>query len=173
MEIRREHDLLGEARVPAGAYWGIHTLRALENFPITGKPIGSYPDLVRALALIKHAAALANLELGQLDHERADAIIAACQEIARGRLHEEFVVDVIQGGAAPELIEWHTDTHPAPRLDDMGLALERLEIHHPEPARIEQLLRALKIDGPIEVVKEPAAARLVAHIQTRHGLRTL
>lgn len=99
METRREHDLLGEADVPAGAYWGIHTLRALENFPITGKPIGSYPDLVRALALIKHAATLANLELGQLDHERADAIIAACQEIARGRLHEEFVVDVIQGGA--------------------------------------------------------------------------
>jgi aspartate ammonia-lyase len=99
METRREHDLLGEADVPAGAYWGIHTLRALENFPITGKAIGSYADLVRALALIKHAAALANLELGQLDRERADAIVAACQEIARGRLHEEFVVDVIQGGA--------------------------------------------------------------------------
>jgi aspartate ammonia-lyase len=99
METRREHDLLGEADVPAGAYWGIHTLRALENFPITGKAIGSYADLVRALALIKHAAAQANIELGQLDPERGNAIIAACEEIARGRLHEEFVVDVIQGGA--------------------------------------------------------------------------
>jgi aspartate ammonia-lyase len=99
MKNRLEHDLLGEAAVPADAYWGIHTLRALENFPITGKPIGSYAELVRALALTKHAAAQANAELGQLDTERADAIIAACQEIARGRLHEEFVVDVIQGGA--------------------------------------------------------------------------
>jgi aspartate ammonia-lyase len=99
MTTRTEHDLLGEADVPADAYWGIHTLRALENFPITGKAIGSYPDLVRALALIKHAAALANLELGQLDPERGNAIIAACEEIVRGRLHEEFVVDVIQGGA--------------------------------------------------------------------------
>ncbi|MBU1237685.1 MAG: aspartate ammonia-lyase [Gammaproteobacteria bacterium] len=99
MKNRREHDLLGEAHVPADAYWGIHTLRALENFPITGKPIGSYAELVRALALTKQAAAQANAELGQLDSERADAIVAACQEIARGRLHEEFVVDVIQGGA--------------------------------------------------------------------------
>jgi hypothetical protein len=78
------------------------------------------------------------------------------------------------GGAAPALIEWHTDTHPALKLDDMGLALVKLEIHHPEPARIERLLRALKIDGPVEVVSEPsAAARLVAHIQTPQGLRKL
>jgi hypothetical protein len=77
------------------------------------------------------------------------------------------------GGAAPALIEWHTDTHPALRLDDRGLALERLEIHHPEPARIERLLHALKIAGPVEVVREPAAARLVAHIRTPQGLRTL
>jgi hypothetical protein len=77
------------------------------------------------------------------------------------------------GGAAPALIEWHTDTHPALRLDDRELALERLEIHHPEQARIERLLNALKIDGPIEIVREPAAVRLVAHIQTPRGLRTL
>ena len=96
---RIEHDLLGEREIPAGAYWGIHTLRALENFPITGKTIGSYPDLVRALALVKQAAAQANRDLGELDDERARAIIAACQEIARGALHEQFVVDVIQGGA--------------------------------------------------------------------------
>ena len=72
---------------------------AIENYPITSKPIGSYPELVRALALIKQAAALAHKELGQLDATRADAIVAACQEIAGGKLHDEFVVDVIQGGA--------------------------------------------------------------------------
>ncbi len=98
-ETRLEHDLLGERAVPAGAYWGIHTLRALENFPITGKSVGSYRELVRALALVKQAAALANLELETLDQRRADAIVAACRRIAAGELHGEFVVDVIQGGA--------------------------------------------------------------------------
>jgi aspartate ammonia-lyase len=96
---RLEHDLLGQREVPADAYWGIHTLRALENFPITGKAIGTYPDLVKALALIKLAAAHANLELGELDGERFDAIAGACQEIIAGALHDQFVVDVIQGGA--------------------------------------------------------------------------
>jgi aspartate ammonia-lyase len=99
MTTRLEHDLLGDAEVPATAYWGVHTLRAIENYPITGKQIGSYAELVRALALTKQAAALANFELGQLDKTRADAIVAACQEIAGGKLHGEFVVDVIQGGA--------------------------------------------------------------------------
>src|SRR5574340_10259 len=96
---RIEHDLLGELKVPARAYWGIHTLRALENYPITGKTIGSYPELVRALALVKQAAALANCELGLLDSARCHAIAAACVEIAGGALHDHFVVDVIQGGA--------------------------------------------------------------------------
>ena len=101
MTTRLEHDLLGDAPVPAEAYWGVHTLRAVENYPITGKAIGSYGELVRALALTKQAAALANAELGLLDKTRADAIVAAAQEIAGGKLHEEFVVDVIQGAPAP------------------------------------------------------------------------
>ena len=96
---RREHDLLGDRDIPSDVYWGVHTLRALENFPITGKTIGSYPELVRALALIKQAAAWANHELGQLDHDRYHAIESACQDIVAGRLHNQFVVDVIQGGA--------------------------------------------------------------------------
>ena len=97
--LRKEHDLIGYADVPADAYWGIHTLRAIENYPITGKPIGSYFELIRALALVKQAAALANREIGQLDGALTDAIVAACREIAGGKLHEQFVVDVIQGGA--------------------------------------------------------------------------
>jgi aspartate ammonia-lyase len=96
---RIEHDLLGERAVPAAAYYGIHTLRALENFPITGTPISVYPDLVVALACVKQAAAIANAELGLLDERRSTAIRLACEEIREGRLHEEFVVDVIQGGA--------------------------------------------------------------------------
>ena len=77
----------------------MHTLRAQENFPITGIPISTYPELIRALAYIKQAAALSNCELGLLDERRCDAIIEACNELIKGRLHDQFVVDVIQGGA--------------------------------------------------------------------------
>jgi len=97
--VRIEHDLIGDREVPAAAYYGVHTLRALENFPITGTAISIYPDLVEALACVKQAAAIANRELGLLDAARADAIVRACEEIRRGALLAEFVVDVIQGGA--------------------------------------------------------------------------
>ena len=96
---RSEHDLLGNREVPFHAYYGVHTLRAIENFPITGLPISHYPDLVRALAEIKIAAALTNQELGMLDAKKCEAIVAASQEILQGNLHEQFVVDLIQGGA--------------------------------------------------------------------------
>src|SRR5438105_6012582 len=96
---RIEHDLLGNREVPAEAYYGVHTLRAVENFPITGTPISIYPDLILALACIKQAAALANRELGLLDKEKTEAIVKACEDIRAGKLHEQFVVDVIQGGA--------------------------------------------------------------------------
>src|SRR2546421_2409127 len=97
--VRTEHDLLGDRVVPADAYYGIHTLRALENFAITGTAISIYPDLVTALACVKQAAAIANCELGLIDDRRSVAIRLACEEIREGKLHEEFVVDVIQGGA--------------------------------------------------------------------------
>ncbi|BBF88022.1 aspartate ammonia-lyase [Aquitalea magnusonii] len=99
MSTRIEHDLLGDRAVPAAAYWGVHTLRAVENFPITGQTIASYGDLIVALAQIKKAAALANRDLGLLDARRAQAIVDACEELVDGKLHEQFVVDVIQGGA--------------------------------------------------------------------------
>ena len=77
MSTRREHDLLGDRDVPAEAYYGVHTLRAVENFPITATPISIYPDLIAALASIKQAAARGNRDLGLLDATKADAIIAA------------------------------------------------------------------------------------------------
>ncbi|MDQ0921769.1 aspartate ammonia-lyase [Pseudarthrobacter sp. W1I19] len=97
--VRSEHDLLGDRDVPAGAYWGVHTLRAVENFPITGQKLSSNMHLVRGLAAVKLAAARTNRELGLLDAERADAIEQACTEVMNGRLADQFVVDVIQGGA--------------------------------------------------------------------------
>lgn len=97
--VRTEHDLLGDRDVPADAYWGVHTLRAVENFPITGQALATDPHLVRGLAAVKLAAARANRELGLLDDERASAIEAASREILDGALLDQFVVDVIQGGA--------------------------------------------------------------------------
>jgi aspartate ammonia-lyase len=98
-EVRREKDLLGERDVPDSRYYGIQTLRAVENFPITGIPIAQYPRLVHALAAVKEAAARANAELGLLPPDIAAAIIRASEEIRGGGLLAEFVVDVIQGGA--------------------------------------------------------------------------
>ncbi len=96
---RNEHDLLGDKAVPSHAYYGVHTLRALENFDISGISIAVYPDLIQALAQIKKAAALTNQGLQLLDETRTRAIVAACDEIIEGHLHDAFVVDVIQGGA--------------------------------------------------------------------------
>ena len=96
---RTEHDLLGERAVPEDALYGVQTLRALENFPITGTPLREFPALVESLAAVKEAAALANARLGLLDTQTADVIVRAAQEIRAGRHHEHFVVDMIQGGA--------------------------------------------------------------------------
>ncbi|MEN6356295.1 MAG: aspartate ammonia-lyase [Armatimonadota bacterium] len=97
MKTRTEHDLLGAMEVPADAYYGIHTLRAHENFNLSG--IRLHPELIRALADVKKACALANLRTGHLDRHIADAIAGACDEIASGRLHDQFITDVFQGGA--------------------------------------------------------------------------
>ena len=91
---RSDHDLIGDRDIPSDAYWGVHTLRAVENFPIAGTTLGSDTHLVTGLAMVKQAAAQANHELGLLDDVRAGAIFAACKIIA-GKLHDQFVVDVI------------------------------------------------------------------------------
>jgi aspartate ammonia-lyase len=96
---RLEHDLLGDYQVPVNAYWGVHTARAVDNFPISGVPIGHYRSLIRALAIVKQATAQANFELGELSSEINDAISKACLEVAEGKFDNEFVVDAIQGGA--------------------------------------------------------------------------
>ncbi|HUM28401.1 MAG TPA: lyase family protein, partial [Anaerolineales bacterium] len=99
MNHRIEHDLLGDREVPSDVYYGVHTARALENFPISNIPISTYPSLVKALTCVKEACAKANLELELLEEKQANAIIKACEEIRNGSLHNQFVVDVIQGGA--------------------------------------------------------------------------
>ena len=96
---RIEHDLLGEKAVPADAYFGVQTARALENFHISGVELRLYPDLIRALAMVKLAAARANFECGVFGKEILAGMEAACLEIMDGKLHDEFRLDVLQGGA--------------------------------------------------------------------------
>ena len=98
-QVRVERDLLGEREVPDEALYGVQTLRALENFPITGIALREFPSLIEGLAAVKEAAALANAELGLLAPEVADAIVRAARETRMGRHHEQFVVDMVQGGA--------------------------------------------------------------------------
>lgn len=97
--FREESDLLGTRRVPLTAYWGIQTLRAHENFGVSLVQLKNYPMLVQALAMVKKACAQANRDLGQLAEDYADAIIEACQEIIEGKLMDQFIVDMMQGGA--------------------------------------------------------------------------
>jgi aspartate ammonia-lyase len=96
---RTEHDLLGDGQVQAEAYFGLATLRAMNNFEIGGVRLNAFPNLVKALALVKKACALANLDCGALPADIAEAITEAADEVIAGKLHDYFVVDVLQGGA--------------------------------------------------------------------------
>jgi aspartate ammonia-lyase len=97
--VRSEHDSLGEREVPDHAYYGVQTIRGMENFPLSGIRLYHFDHFIRAFAFVKKAAALANKDLGVLDAQRADAIVKACDEIAAGKLHDQFVIDMFQGGA--------------------------------------------------------------------------
>jgi aspartate ammonia-lyase len=100
-EVRIEYDFLGEKEVPKAAYYGIQTLRAVENFPITGYRI--HEELIKGLAMVKKAAALANMDVKRLYEGIGSAIITAADEIIQGRWHEQFIVDPIQGGAGTSI----------------------------------------------------------------------
>ena len=99
MNTRSEYDLLGYLDVPADAWYGIQTQRAANNFAITGVPIAHFPELIRALAMVKQAAALTNHDFGLLNATKTEAIVSACEDIAAGQYLDQFIVDVIQGGA--------------------------------------------------------------------------
>ncbi|MFW9956555.1 MAG: aspartate ammonia-lyase [Candidatus Odinarchaeota archaeon] len=98
-EFREERDLLGTRMIPKTAYWGIQTLRAQENFGVSQVSLYKYPNLVVALAMVKKACALANLDLGHLSPDYGEAIVKACDEIIDGQLLDQFIVDMLQGGA--------------------------------------------------------------------------
>lgn len=96
---RKESDLLGELSVPVNAYYGVQTQRAIENFKISGQLLSSYPEFIRGLAFVKKAAAKTNYELGLLDEQLYHKIAEVCDELLEGQLHDQFPIDMIQGGA--------------------------------------------------------------------------
>lgn len=99
MNYRKESDLLGELQVPANAYYGVQTQRAIENFKISGQTLSSYPEFIRALAWVKKGAAMTNHSFGLLNDELYQNILLACDELATGKYNAEFPIDMIQGGA--------------------------------------------------------------------------
>ncbi len=129
--LRTERDSLGARTVPAQAYWGIHTLRALENFPISGTPLHRYPHLVAALAVVKQAAATANHRLGILSDATFEAVVHACERIRGGDLHDQFRVDVIQGGAGTSSNMNANEVIANAALDHLGFDRGRYDIVHP------------------------------------------
>src|SRR6187549_2042356 len=98
-KTRTESDLLGKKEIPFDAYYGVQTLRALENFQVSGVKTNFYPDYVRAYAMVKLAAARANTEVGRMSKEKMDAIEKACQAVIDGKYHDQFLTDLYQGGA--------------------------------------------------------------------------
>jgi aspartate ammonia-lyase len=128
---RLEHDLLGERQVPADAYYGIQTLRGVENYDITGIPLAHYPQFIRALAMVKKAAAKANHKLGDLPKDIADAIGVACDEIIAGNLHNQFVVDMIQGGAGTSTNMNANEVIANRALEILGHSRGEYEVIHP------------------------------------------
>ena len=98
-QTRTERDLLGEKQIPADAYYGVQTARALDNFKVSGIPTSFYPDYVKAYAIVKLAAARANNEVGRMSKEKLDAIEKACKAVMDGKYHDQFLVDMYQGGA--------------------------------------------------------------------------
>lgn len=97
--FRLEHDSLGQREIPLGAYYGVQTKRAMENFAISGLHVSNFEHLIEAFAFVKKAAAMANCELDALDEPKMQAICSACDELLEGKLREQFAIDMFQGGA--------------------------------------------------------------------------
>ena len=129
--IRVEHDLLGSLDVPADAYYGIHTLRAVRNFKVTGRILGDFGQLVASLALVKQAAALANRELGLLGPDQTAALVAACLEVRAGALASQFVVDLVQGGAGTSMNLNANEVLANRALEILGLDKGSYDVVHP------------------------------------------
>ncbi|WP_286998590.1 MULTISPECIES: aspartate ammonia-lyase [Comamonas] len=129
--MRQESDFLGPKDIPDNAYWGVHSARAVENFPITGRTVANMPALVRGFAYVKKAAAAANLAMGAINQQQADAIAKASDILIAGQHHEQFVVDVIQGGAGTSTNMNANEVIANIALETLGLPKGRYDVIHP------------------------------------------
>lgn len=127
--IRTEHDSIGQVEIPADAYYGAQSLRAAQNFPITGMYM--HPEVINSMCQIKKAAALTNLDVGRLDKDRVDAIVQACDEIIAGELHDQFIVDPIQGGAGTSLNMNANEVIANRAIEILGGKLGDYDLIHP------------------------------------------
>ena len=182
-EVRVEHDLLGEKSVPADAYYGIQTARALENFQISGRTLSDYPELVKGYALTKMAAAMANTDVGKMDAATRDAIVKAGEAILVGKYHDQFLVDPYQGGAGTstnmnanevmanvaleltgralgeyDVVEPHDDLNMSQSTNDSyptALKVAMLAGNDAVVAEVEQLAAAFRVKGAefLEILK--------------------
>lgn len=118
-KYRMESDLLGQRQVPADALYGVQTLRAIENFNISGQKLSSFPNFIKGMAMTKKAAAIANEQVGMITHQQKEAIVWACDQLIAGRYHDQFPIDMIQGGAG-------TSTNMAANEVIANLALEKM-----------------------------------------------
>ncbi|WP_319544191.1 aspartate ammonia-lyase [uncultured Pseudodesulfovibrio sp.] len=174
MEYRIEHDSLGEVEVPKDAYYGVQTKRALDNFHISGITMSHYPRLINSLAYVKLAAAEANASLGMLEEQKSRAISRACEEILSGKLHDQFVVDVMQGGAgtssnmnanevicnrALELMGFekgsYDQLHP---LNDVNMSQSTNDVY-PSALRIALILEVRELMDALQYLKKAFAAK--------------
>lgn len=131
MNFRIEHDCIGQKEVPQDAHYGAQTMRAAENFSITGIPISHYPQIIYSLAYIKKAAALTNNELGKIDDEKTKAIVFACDELLDDKYHDQFIVDIIQGGAGTSTNMNANEVIANIGLQHLGFKLGEYEHLHP------------------------------------------
>lgn len=131
IETRIEHDFLGERELPENVYYGIQTLRALENFNITGIPLKAEPIFVQALGYVKKAAAMANRDLGVLDKTLAEIIIKACDRVIAGEFNDHFLTDMIQGGAGTSVNMNANEVIANVALEMMGKKKGEYQFCHP------------------------------------------
>ncbi|MHB9094802.1 MAG: lyase family protein, partial [Eubacteriales bacterium] len=129
--MRTEHDDLGEKSVPGHAYYGIHTVRALENFQVSQTKISDIPFYIRAIGIVKKAAAKANMDLGILESNIGKAILAACDEVISGKLNDQFPSDVFQGGGGTSTNMNVNEVIANKALETLGLPKGSYEIIHP------------------------------------------
>lgn len=130
-QLRTESDLIGVVELPADVYYGVNTVRAAENFQLSSTRVEQFPELIKALAIIKHAAAAANRDVDALEANIADAIIAASKEVADGQLHDQFILDMIQGGAGTSTNMNANEVIANRALEHLGCSKGDYDVLHP------------------------------------------